>query len=325
MATRDTLRALGLMIFNPAPAPRHRGECPRRAIPLNADQPGVADQRERALRHGYRALLLVHSDAAGAGRHQHRLDWSCAARGPRPPRRPRRSPIRANERNLTRFNPIPALRANKAIPLLVTVPNANAARSVKPANGWPVVIFQHGITRDRSDALRAAPAHCAAPAGWSRRSTCRCMASPTTTSPLYQATNEQTFNLDLVVNASGASGPDSVIDPTGTHFINLTYPLASRDNLRQGVVNLLALTRALPTLDLDGDTGTVDIDPDAHRLRRACRWARSPASPIGSVLPSPALVRAHDVLGPRRRRRRAAARFADVRPAHQRRPRARRA
>jgi hypothetical protein len=81
-----------------------------------------------------------------------------------------------------------------------------------------------------------------------------------TTSPLYQAPNEQTFNLDLIVNASGASGPDGVIDPTGTHFINLSYPLASRDNLRQGVVNLLALTRALPALDLDGDT-VGDIDP----------------------------------------------------------------
>ena len=61
-------------------------------------------------------------------------------------------------------------------------------------------------------------------------------------SPLYQASNEQTFNLDLVVNATGAAGPDSLIDTSGTHFINLSYPLASRDNLRQAAVNLLALT-----------------------------------------------------------------------------------
>ena len=80
-----------------------------------------------------------------------------------------------------------------------------------------------------------------------------------TASPLYQAANEQTFNLDLVVNTTGAAGPDGAIDFTGTHFINLTYPLASRDNLRQGVVNLLALTRALPGLDLDGDA-VGDID-----------------------------------------------------------------
>ena len=45
----------------------------------------------------------------------------------------------ANERNLTRFNPIPALRASKAIPLLVTVPNASAgapASSPPPAGRW---------------------------------------------------------------------------------------------------------------------------------------------------------------------------------------------
>src|SRR6185436_18245525 len=108
-------------------------------------------------------------------------------------------------------------------------------------------------------------------------------------SPLYQAPNEQTFNLDLIVNNSGASGPDGVIDPTGTHFINFPYPLASRDNLRQGVVNLLALTRALPALDLDGDT-VGDIDPS-----RIAFVGQSLGSIVGisygGSLPNPALTR----------------------------------
>src|SRR3546814_19009260 len=34
----------------------------------------------------------------------------------------------------------------------MTVPNAASGR-VKPANGWPLVIFQHGITRNRTDGL----------------------------------------------------------------------------------------------------------------------------------------------------------------------------
>jgi pimeloyl-ACP methyl ester carboxylesterase len=123
-----------------------------------------------------------------------------------------------------------------------------------------VVIFQHGITRDRSDAFAVAGAF--ASAGYVVASIDLPLHGVTNTaSPLYQATNEQTFNLDLIVNASGASGPDSVIDPTGIHFINLPFPLASRDNLRQGAVNLLALTRALPTLDLDANPATVDVDP----------------------------------------------------------------
>jgi hypothetical protein len=93
------------------------------------------------------------------------------------------------------------------------------------------------------------------------------------------------------VNASGASGPDSIIDSTGTHFINLSYPLASRDNLRQGVVNLLALTRALPTLDLDGNSGTADING-----ARIAFIGQSLGSIVGisygAVLPgAPALVR----------------------------------
>jgi hypothetical protein len=165
----------------------------------------------------------------------------------------------AGEFNLTRFNPLPLKRADKAIPLIVIVPT-----STKPANGWPVVIFQHGITRSRVDALALAQMFTSQ--GWAIAAVDLPLHGVTAAAPtdqlfpLYQAANEQTFNLDLIVNATGAAGPDSIIDPTGTHFINLTYPLASRDNLRQGVVNLLTLTRALPTLDLDGNTGTVDID-----------------------------------------------------------------
>ena len=81
-----------------------------------------------------------------------------------------------------------------------------------------------------------------------------------------------------------------MIDPTGTHFINLTYPLASRDNLRQGVVNLLALTRALPTLDLDANPATVDID--ATRIAFVGQSLGSIVGiSYGAVVPSPALTR----------------------------------
>jgi hypothetical protein len=138
------------------------------------------------------------------------------------------------------------VRGSKAIPMLVVMPTAappsppgNPTAHIKPSSGWPVVIFQHGITRDRSDAF--ALAQSLAGQGWVIVAVDLPLHGITnTTSGLYQASNEQTFNLDLVVNATGAAGPDGVIDSTGTHFINLSYPLASRDNLRQGVVNLLA-------------------------------------------------------------------------------------
>jgi hypothetical protein len=288
VATRDTLRALGLIIFNPAAPVPAIAVNPAPGTPLNlinAALPPIANARFGTVTVPYYSPIpavaapgLISTDASIL-----RKAWVAAAAPPAPLTDP------ANERNLTRFNPIPALQASKAIPLLITVPIANAgAAGVKPANGWPVVIFQHGITRDRSDAFAIAGAM--AQAGWAVAAVDLPMHGITsTTSPLYQAPNEQTFNLDLLVNATGAAGADGVIDSTGSSFINLAYPLASRDNLRQGVVNLLALTRALPSLDLDGDPNTVDID-----VTRIAFVSQSLGSIVGisygSVLPSPTVL-----------------------------------
>jgi hypothetical protein len=174
--------------------------------------------------------------------------WTAAAAPPPP------LADAANERNLTRFNRVPAKIADKAIPMIVTVPV-----TAKPTAGWPVVIFQHGLGGDRSQAIAIAQTF--AGAGWAVASVDATLHGITsTTSPFYQAANEQHFNLDLVNNTTGATGPDGAIDASGNQFINLTNPRASRDSVRQGITNLLALTRALPNLNLDGDTATVDID-----------------------------------------------------------------
>lgn len=289
VATRDTLRALGLTILNPlAPSPPISILTDRPTLPLSAfgPLPNIADVRQGTVTVPYYSYIpataapgVISTDAVTL-----RTAWRAANAPPAPLTDP------ASEFNLTRFNPIPLKRADKAIPLLISVPNANSAAPTKPTAGWPVVIFQHGITRDRSDMIALAGTF--ANLGWAVTAVDLPLHGITATAnPLYQAANEQTFNLDLVVNATGATGPDSVIDSTGTHFINLPYPLASRDNLRQGVVNLLALTRALPTLDLDGDPNTPDIDPT-----RIAFVGHSLGSIVGigygAVLPgAPALVR----------------------------------
>ena len=288
VATRDTLRALGLTIFNPAAPVPAISVNPAFNLPINtfAPVPNVANVRVGTVTVPYYSPIpataapgVISTDSSIL-----RKAWTAAAAPPAPLTDP------ANERNLTRFNPIPALQASMPIPLLVTVPNANAgAAGTKPANGWPVVIFEHGITRNRTDALAIASSFAAA--GWAVAAVDLPMHGVTdTANPFYQAPNEQTFNLDLIVNATGASGPDGIIDPTGTSFINLPFPLASRDNLRQGVVNLLALTRALPTLDLDANPATVDID-----ATRIAFIGQSLGSIVGisygSVLPSPVLTR----------------------------------
>jgi len=184
------------------------------------------------------------------------------------------SPLDASSRFLTRFNPVPVATETLTIPLLVTVPNATAlAGATPPPGGWPVVIFQHGITGDRTQMLAIADAF--ADAGFVVVAIDQPLHGlPSTANPLYArpanplyggtapagATSyERTFDLDLVNNTTGATGPDGVVDPSGTHFINLVSLLTSRDNLRQAAADLLVLTRAVPTLDLTGD-GAADIN-----------------------------------------------------------------
>lgn len=165
--------------------------------------------------------------------------------------------------NITFANPFPVKTADVTIPVLATIPNANSGRS-KPATGWPVVIFQHGITGNRSHALAAAatlaaqgfavvsidlPLHGLPPE------------SPLAigNTPFAAVASERTFNVDYVNNGTGAPGPDGVVDASGTHFINLASLLTSRDNLRQAVADLFVLTATIPGLDIDGN-GTGDFD-----------------------------------------------------------------
>jgi len=152
----------------------------------------------------------------------------------------------------------------------MTVPNANSAFvqafGGPPAEGWPVIIFQHGITRNRTDMFAIAEGF--ADAGFVVISIDQPLHGVTATDPavdpialFYAGDLERTFNLDLANNSTGAPGPDGVIDASGTHFINLTSVLTSRDNLRQASADLISLTRTVPTIDIDGDQAP-DLDGD---------------------------------------------------------------
>jgi hypothetical protein len=168
-------------------------------------------------------------------------------------------------RFVTRFNPVPAKQADVTIPLLVTVPNGTAnagAGCPKPDAGWPVAIVQHGLQGNRTQALAMADAFADA---------CFIVASidqpmhgiVDTTSPLYDAAHERTFNVDLINNTTNAAGPDGKIDPSGVHFIptSLQNTLAWRDIfLRQGEADIGVLAKSLSGLDVTGD-GQPDIDP----------------------------------------------------------------
>jgi hypothetical protein len=170
--------------------------------------------------------------------------------------------------NVTVANPLPVVTSVQSIPLLMTVPNAASGRQ-RPAAGWPVVIVQHGITRNRTDALAVSAT--LAQAGFAVASIDLPLHGVNSSSPFYiQAPNspfrtiarERTFDVDLAtVTANGGTvpGPDGVVDPSGIHFINLSSLLSSRDNTRQGIADLFQLAVNLPRVDLNAD-GAPDID-----------------------------------------------------------------
>ena len=151
--------------------------------------------------------------------------------------------------------------AQNVIPILVTVPKSGGACTM-PGSGWPVVIFQHGITRNREDMLAIAG---------SFGSTCFAVVAidlplhgvtdktdPFYKNQLFNGTaaaailtkpgTERTFDMDLENNTTGAAGGDGTIDTSGAWFINLNSTITSRDNLREGAADLINLTATLPTL-----------------------------------------------------------------------------
>lgn len=165
--------------------------------------------------------------------------------------------------NVTAYNPFPVVNATLGIPVIMAVPNA-ASGKVRPAAGWPIVIFQHGITRNRTDMLAVAQTF--ASQGMAVIAIDTPLHGLPPSDPFYigntpfgAIAKERTFDLDLSNNDTGASGPDGKVDASGAYFINLQSLLTSRDNVRQAVADLVELTKAIPTISYDGD-GTPDFD-----------------------------------------------------------------
>ena len=160
--------------------------------------------------------------------------------------------------NLTFANPIPVATSMQNLPVLMTVPNA-ASGMERPEAGWPIMIFQHGITRNRTDML--AVADTMASIGFAVVAIDLAMHGITDpANPLYientpfaPIASERTFDVDYINNATGAPGPDGVIDDSAAHFINLANLLVSRDNTRQGIADLFVLTESIPLMDINGD------------------------------------------------------------------------
>jgi len=170
-------------------------------------------------------------------------------------------------RRITRYNPVPEARHTLAVPVMITLPN----NKLRPDTGWPVVIFVHGITRNRSDMLALSEAY--AQAGYAVAAIDLPLHGITPTDPaaLFRIPGvpERTFDMDYVSNTTGMPGPDGHVDGSGANFIQVTSPITSRDNLRQAVIDQLALARALaaPTTVLLTDAGPLPAPFDPSRIQ----------------------------------------------------------
>ena len=175
-------------------------------------------------------------------------------------------------RNLTMFNPSPAKVADVTVPSCSSMPNADSAcPRASPPHGWPVAIFQHGITRNRTNALAIADSYAKAcfvvaamdlPLhGITDRTTHvrRCIARRRSRSASARRSARSTSTSEN--NTTGAAGKDGIIDASGTHLINLAIP-----------------ARAATTCGRRGRPDPADeVDPrPRHRpapLPRPVRWA----------------------------------------------------
>jgi hypothetical protein len=164
--------------------------------------------------------------------------------------------------NVTFANPFPVQTGMQTVPLLLTVPNARSGHQ-RPAAGWPVVIFGHGLGGNRANLLAAADTFAAAGYAVIGIDTPLHGITPqdVALAPLYientawaDVANERTFDVDYVDNVTGAPGPDGIVDASGTHMINLLSMLTSRDNGRQAQTDLSVLAVSLPRIDIDGDS-----------------------------------------------------------------------
>ena len=167
---------------------------------------------------------------------------------------------------LSRLNPLPVVTSSQRMPLLVSVP-----QGAVPPDGFPIVIFQHGIGGNRTALLGIAEALAAdglaaiaidLPLHGVNETTGMLAGGVNIFSGFRQETMgsaadswERTFGMDVLTEPVGgiaSPGPDMNADSSGVHFINLSNLAVSRDNIRQGVSDLFNLKESLGLLTVMG-------------------------------------------------------------------------
>jgi pimeloyl-ACP methyl ester carboxylesterase len=146
---------------------------------------------------------------------------------------------------------LPMVKSVQTVPFLMTIPKGTAPAAL--GGKWPVVIFQHGFTVDKSVVFGIA--NTLSKGGF---------AVIAIDAVLH---GSRRFNLDLLTQVTDANGrsqttaaaPDGTPDSSGSHYLNLTSLLTSRDNIRQTVADLIHLTRLLEIQTMDVVNNTTGL------------------------------------------------------------------
>jgi len=161
------------------------------------------------------------------------------------------------QRHLTKFNVIPKANSMKTISVQMTVPN-EALGLVKPAEGWPVVMLQHGITSCKENMLAVTGTLSA-----------RGFATIAIDHPLH---GSRGFDLNGdgkdEINASGTNCSKNGVPITGnaTVYMNLGDLLVTRDNLRQSIADMLGLRLGMNFNNVPGLLNTQNVQFLGHSL-----------------------------------------------------------
>lgn len=180
--------------------------------------------------------------------------------------------------NTTYRYPFAKLTSSVTVPVQTTLPTGAGCNALYPDDGYPVVIYVHGITSDRSSVLALAhalagaciatvaidlPMHGIAPSNplWHYLNVDR--ADATTVDSDNNNADERHFEIaQTALGTPAAMNFGATTDGSGAWFINLANLQNSRDNLRQAVMDLLNLNATLGSIDSDDD-GDADFDTDS--------------------------------------------------------------
>ncbi len=150
-----------------------------------------------------------------------------------------------------------------SVPFILTLPKKKA-----PATGYPVVMFQHGLSRHKADLLALADALASKGMAAIAFDTIYSGARSWCTADLHCDTGKCVTTTGKCATGKLLVDADGLPHASGARFLNLSSPFAVRDNMRQHVVDAAAMLRGIALgaaagiKAASGGAGGVKLDPN---------------------------------------------------------------